>query len=168
MADCQSKLLDVITHNIGDSYTQVAECSKCSLRQVRAEVNGVSEILEQRLYDIATRLPRKVSRHGMCLLKVERMFLVNDSGQISFSVNIFCHWQLCCLVNYICFYKEWFIRSFAKFGCIISTNFMSFIAPYILIKLCNSSILSIHSLSIVTQIITSSSCLLYSITSPKV
>ena len=91
LADCQSKLLDVITHNIGDSYTQVAECSKCSLRQVRAEVNGVSEILEQRLYDIATRLPRKVSRHGMCLLKVERMFLVDGSLQNSFSVNIFCH-----------------------------------------------------------------------------
>lgn len=61
---CQSALLDVITHNMGDDYPEVAECSQSSLRDVRARVEGVGEILEQRLYDIATRLPRKVSRYG--------------------------------------------------------------------------------------------------------
>ncbi|XP_067945991.1 TELO2-interacting protein 1 homolog isoform X3 [Watersipora subatra] len=93
---CQGVLLDVITHSICDVHEELSSHSQASLRDVQDKVEGVSEVLKQRLYDVVTTLPRKVSRYnetgGLSALKIFNGYLNSLKSEVDALLR--CHSHL--------------------------------------------------------------------------
>jgi hypothetical protein len=61
---CRASLLDALVSHAGDDYPQVADRCHKALIDCQQKVDGVEELLEERIYDLATRLPRLLDTKG--------------------------------------------------------------------------------------------------------
>ena len=64
MARSKTVLLDTLVSNLADDYDSVSESAKTLLAECCQSVDGVADVLKERVYEVSTQLPRLLRTTG--------------------------------------------------------------------------------------------------------
>lgn len=63
-------LMDVLVSHVGDEYEQVSVKCQRYVTECQQVVDGLTEMLEERIYELSTKLPRLLSASGIIIVHV--------------------------------------------------------------------------------------------------